>query len=135
MTSIQRHKTHGAKAKRRETRLANRKPKEWGYLVIWVHVLAGMEKRFEKGYGPEGGWVRLFDKDQAYIRTELIHHFRAENLKDKRTYLTLDFWASQQAYDKFRKEHIAEYKALDLICEKMAESEREIGRFVRVSQK
>jgi predicted dithiol-disulfide oxidoreductase (DUF899 family) len=53
-------------------------------------------------------------------------------LKAARTYLTLDFWVSQKAYDEFRQKHLAEYKALDQEYEAMTESEREIGTYVRV---
>jgi hypothetical protein len=47
--------------------------------------------------------------------------------------VTLDFWKSKEAYDKFRKQHLPEYKALDKKCEASTESEREIGNFVPVS--
>jgi hypothetical protein len=81
-------------------------------------------------YGSDGDWARLFGQDESYIRTELIHDSKGE-----RTYLTLDFWTSQKAYDLFRKKHLATYQALDQKCGEMTESEREIGRFVRVPGK
>ncbi len=100
----------------------------WGYLIIWEYrVRAGMEKRFEKVYKSDGDWAQLFSQHQSYMSTELIH-----NLKAARTYLTLDFWESQAAYEEFRGQHLTEYKALDEKCEEMTEHEREIGRFVRV---
>lgn len=109
--------------------MAIRERGPWGYLIIWEYrVRAGMEKRFEKAYGSDGDWAQLFIQDQSYMGTELIH-----NLKPARTYVTLDFWVSQAAYDEFREQHLAQYKALDEKCEPMTESEREIGRFVRVA--
>jgi len=93
-------------------------------------VREGMEKRFKKVYGAKGDWARLFMQDESYIATELVHA-----LKSKRTYLTLDFWTSQKAYDAFRKRHLDEYSALDQKCEEMTENEREIGRFVRIAIK
>jgi len=54
-------------------------------------------------------------------------------LKDRRMYLTLDYWTSQEAYEAFRERHLAEYKAIDARCETMTESEREIGRYGTVS--
>src|SRR5579863_9476886 len=102
--------------------------KEWGLLVIWqFQVREGMEKRFEKIYGPHGDWVQLFAQDNAFVRTELVRE------SNSASYLTLDFWTSEKAYDAFRKRNRAKYKALDLRCEGMTESEREIGRFVRLS--
>jgi len=108
--------------------LAIREHVPWGYLIIWGYrVRAGMEKRFEMVYKSDGDWAHFFSQHQSYMGTELIH-----DLKSTRSYVTLDFWASQAAYEEFREQHLAEYKALDEKCEPMTESEREIGRFVRV---
>ena len=130
MTSIQRRKPGGLNAKGQGgVRPAIRKRREWGYLIVWeFRVRSGMVKRFERMYGSDGGWARLFEQDESYIGTELIH-----DLKAGRSYVTLDFWTSQKAYEAFRKQHVAQYQALDQQCEKMTEGEREIGRFVRVS--
>jgi heme-degrading monooxygenase HmoA len=131
MTSLQRHKSDGSNAKRRETTLAHRKRKTWAYLVMWeFQVRAGMEKRFEKAYGSDGDWVRFFRRNESYITTELIHASQAG-----RTYVTLDYWTSQEAYEDFRKQHLGKYETLDQKCQELTESEREIGRFVRVSGK
>jgi len=98
---------------------------------MWeFQVRPGMEKRFEKVYGPDGDWARLFAQDKSYIGTELIR-----NLKCEPTYVTLDFWTSQETYDEFRKQQFAKYKALDQKCEGLTESEQEIGRFIKVSNK
>jgi heme-degrading monooxygenase HmoA len=129
MTSIRRQKTLKLKAENRgRIGHANRKPREWGYLVMWeFQVRPGMVKRFERMYGSNGGWALLFKQDESYIETELIR-----DLKAGRTYMTLDFWTSQKAYEAFRKQHVAQYQALDQKCEEMNESEREIGKFIRV---
>jgi heme-degrading monooxygenase HmoA len=88
---------------------------------MWeFQVRPGMEKRFEKIYGSDGDWARLFIQDESYIGTDLVH-----SLNGQRTYITLDFWRSRQAYDKFRKRHLANYKTLDQQCEDLTESERE----------
>ena len=89
-----------------------------------------MEKRFEKIYGSDGDWARLFIQDESYIGTDLVH-----TLDGERTYITLDFWKSRHAYDDFRKRQLAKYKTLDQQCEDLTESEREIGTFVRVPSK
>ena len=97
-------------------------------MVMWeFHVRKGMKKRFEKAYGTDGDWVKLFEQDESYIKSELVHGAKVEP-----TYVTLDFWASQRAYDAFRKQHLAEYRTLDQKCEEMTENEREIGRFFRL---
>jgi heme-degrading monooxygenase HmoA len=128
MTSLR-----GAKSGRSEVegRSSKRRRGEWGYLIIWeFRVRPGMEKRFEKIYGSDGDWAQLFIQDESYVGTDLVH-----SLNGERTYITLDFWKSRQAYDKFRKRHLANYKTLDQQCEDLTESEREIGRFVRAPSK
>lgn len=129
MTSIRGKKPVKLKARSRgKIVYTKRKPRDWGYLIMWeFRVRACMEKSFEKVYGPGGDWACLFEQDESYIGTELIH-----DLKPERIYLTLDFWTSQKAYEAFRKQHVARYRALDRKCEEMTESEREIGTFVRV---
>jgi hypothetical protein len=123
MTSHQHRKSAGFKT---EGLRHKRNPIGWGYTIIWEFgVRPGMARRFEKMYGAKGDWARLFSQDESYAGTELI--------RSGRTYLTLDFWTSQEAYNEFRKEHRVEYSALDGKCEAFTESEREIGRFVRVS--
>jgi len=42
-------------------------------------------------------------------------------------YLTLDFWASRQAYEKFLATHAAEYEKLDAAGEELVLGERKIG--------
>jgi heme-degrading monooxygenase HmoA len=128
MTSLRGGKSDGADV---EDRSSKRKRGEWGYLIMWeFQVRAGMEKRFEKIYGSDGAWARLFIQHESYIGTNLVH-----SLNGERTYITLDFWKSQQAYDEFRKRQLAKYEALDQQCEGLTESEREIGTFVRVPSK
>ena len=99
----------------------------WGFLVIWeFRVRRGMKKRFEKEYGPWGDWARLFRQDKQYLGTQLIQGFNSRS-----TYLTLDFWTSRLAYERFRRRHAAEYKVIDARCEGLTESERQIGAYVR----
>jgi heme-degrading monooxygenase HmoA len=106
-----------------------RKIGDWRFVVIWeFQVRLGQEERFEQVCGADGVWAQFFRQDEAYVGTDLIRGVKAE-----RTYLTLDFWKSQEAYDAFRSRHAEEYKAIDTACESMTESEREVGRYSRVS--
>ena len=132
MTSLPRHKLMASRAKSRgRIRSSDRSSEEWGYVVIWeFQVRAGRERRFEKVYGSEGDWARLFAQDASYIGTELIHHFNGG-----RIYMTMDFWTSRQAFDEFKESNLARYKALDRKCEDLTESETEIGSFVRILNK
>ena len=103
-------------------------PRSWGYLIIWeFHVRRGAEAAFERVYGPSGEWVAFFKTAQGYIATELIH-----DLRDSGRYVTLDFWTSKDAYERFREENLAHYKALDERGEDMTEKETPLGIFERI---
>lgn len=95
------------------------------YVIVWeFRIRPGVQKQFEEAYGFHGEWVRLFRQDPAYIRTDLI-----QDVHEARRYLTLDFWASEAAYEAFRESRKDEYKSIDAKCEQMTEAEREVGRF------
>ena len=96
-------------------------------VIIWeFRVAAGKRREFEGAYGPLGQWARFFGstKNNGYIETQLIRDAAIPT-----RYLTLDFWTSLQAYDRFKKENKAEYEAIDQRCESLTEREREVGRF------
>lgn len=99
---------------------------DYGFLVIWqFRVRPGMEATFERSYGPKGEWAQFFRNDPAYFGTELNR-----SQADLQVYITLDFWASQEAYTNFRTANSAGYHAIDAQCEALTENEVEIGRFV-----
>jgi heme-degrading monooxygenase HmoA len=93
------------------------------FVALWEYeVKPGREERFEKAYGPEGEWVRLFRSDPSYRETRLVRDaFRAA------IYVTLDFWNSREAYSNFMATHKAEYHALDAAGEELTTTERRIG--------
>ncbi len=100
----------------------------WGYLILWeFHVRAGQEQLFERVYGADGDWARLFQRSEAYFGTELVR-----DAQMPLRYVTLDFWATRAAYADFRAQHRNEYEGLDARCEDMTEKESEIGAFERV---
>jgi heme-degrading monooxygenase HmoA len=102
-------------------------PDGWGYVVMWeFRVRLEMVERFENAYGQNGQWARLFTPAEGYLATELVRDVQAAG-----RYVTLDFWKSREAYEDFRERHQAEYKAVDLECEALTESEVELGAFVR----
>jgi heme-degrading monooxygenase HmoA len=95
------------------------------FVVVWefrVRLEAAAE--FEKAYGAEGAWVRLFSGDPAYGGTKLVR-----DVSELRRYLTFDYWASAETYESFRRNHADAYGVMDRECEGLTESEREIGRF------
>ncbi len=97
-------------------------------MIVWeFRVRAGLVEGFEQVYGPEGRWAQFFRTGKEYVGTELVR-----DAKDPRRYVTLDFWTSRAAYENFRRQHLAEYEAIDTQCEQMTETESELGRFERV---
>src|SRR4051794_28415642 len=95
---------------------------------MWEFIVRpGKEQAFEKIYGPEGEWAQFFRQGDGYCGTEL-----SRDLDEPRRYVTLDFWESRVAYETFKMQHAAEYKAIDQKCESLTEKEQEIWKFERV---
>jgi heme-degrading monooxygenase HmoA len=95
------------------------------YCALWeFRVQPGSEAAFESAYGPDGDWARLFRRDSAFVRTELLR----DRSRPGR-YLTADFWTDAGAFAAFRKTFGAEYDALDRRCEAYTLSERKLGEF------
>lgn len=101
--------------------------KEWQFVVVWeFRARAEAVERFRHVYGPQGDWALLFAQSGDFVRTDLV-----SDPMNPVVFRTHDYWTSREAYDRFRQEHAAEYKAIDDRCEAMTESEVEIGRFDR----
>ena len=111
--TVPRHRLHAAPSTRR------------GHVCAWEFVVRpSCVAEFERIYGSDGDWARLFRRAPGYRCTEL-HRDRTQPTR----FLTLDFWDSREACDRFRRSHAEEYAALDALCEALTEREREIGRF------
>ncbi len=92
-------------------------------VIIWqFRVLPGSEAAFEIGYGPDGDWTRLFRKSSDFVKTELFRNTASEG-----TYMTLDYWKSQEAFERFQSEHRTEYLELDRGFESLTLEETRIG--------
>jgi heme-degrading monooxygenase HmoA len=95
------------------------------FVAVWEFwVRPGAEAEFEKTYGPEGAWVRLFSGHPAYGGTKLVR-----DVGEPRRYLTLDSWESRVACEEFHRLHAEEYRAIDEVCERLTEREAKIGEF------
>jgi heme-degrading monooxygenase HmoA len=97
------------------------------FVALWeFEVKPGGEERFEKVYGPDGDWVRLFRDDPDYRETRLLRDpFRPA------IYLTLDFWNSRGVYENFLSERRAEYEAVDKASAGLTINEWKVGWFVK----
>lgn len=98
------------------------------FVALWEYeVKPGNEERFEKAYGPDGDWVQLFRSDTHYHETRLVRDSFRHGV-----YLTMDFWESREAYERFMAGHRAEYERIDTMSEQLKVKERRLGWFEMV---
>ena len=95
------------------------------FVALWeFEVKPGSEEKFEKVYGADGAWAKLFSTDAQYRRTRLVKDVEREGV-----YLTLDFWETREAFEKFKKDNAEEYERIDKECEGMTTREQKIGEY------
>ncbi len=96
-----------------------------GYICIWeFRVEPGAEPEFERHYGPEGTWAKLFRRAPGYIEAMLL-----KDCSDPLRYLTIDRWRSAEFYREFRVRFASPYKKLDEQCESLTTHETWLGEF------
>jgi heme-degrading monooxygenase HmoA len=92
------------------------------FVTLWeFEVKPGCEELFERTYGPEGEWVRLFRQDERYRGTRLLR-----DVAQERVYLTIDEWESREAYEDARERSRTEYAEIDRKCEGLTLRERHL---------
>lgn len=95
------------------------------FVILWQFDIAEDSiEGFEEAYGPGGSWSRLFSRSSAYLGTELLKDAYVPG-----RYVTVDRWASEDAFRTFRAEYDADYEALDRSCDAFTSSETRIGAF------
>jgi heme-degrading monooxygenase HmoA len=93
--------------------------------IVWLFE-ARPERRAEfiRVYGPDGAWAELFRRHPGYSETLLL----ADSDTPDR-YLVVDRWQDRTSFEAFKREHRADYEALDLRCEALTIEEQRIGEF------
>jgi hypothetical protein len=93
------------------------------FLVEWEFLpAAGRTDEFVAAYGADGPWVALFRRADGYLGTDLVA------LSERPGWFrTVDRWTSPQAYAAFRSAYAAEYRAVDLACERLTAEERPVN--------
>lgn len=95
------------------------------FVTLWeFEVKPGCEELFERIYGTEGEWARLFRRDARYRGTRLLRDVGAE-----RVYVTMDSWESRAAYEEFQERWAAEYQEIDARCVSITQKEVQFGSF------
>jgi len=79
---------------------------------------------FERAYGPDGDWARLFARYSGFRGTTLLR-----DAANPRRYLTIDAWEAQGDRERMLAAAAAQYSALDAAFEALTESEAEVGVF------
>src|SRR5262245_32082088 len=93
--------------------------------VIWEFVIRkDAVARFEQAYGPQGSWIRLFERYPGYRGTELIR-----DTVNPLRYLTIDSWDSLELRCSMLTSSRNEYARLDREFENLTVSEIEVGVF------
>ncbi len=96
------------------------------FVVVWQFEIAEEKiAAFEAAYGPQGSWAQLFRTSPDYIGTELLRDAYIPG-----AYLTIDRWASEDAFRAFRRDHDAEYETLDRACDDLTSRETRIGAYI-----
>lgn len=96
-----------------------------GFAIAWqFQVKPEQQREFERAYGSNGVWVKLFRTGDGYLKTEL--HRDPEKTG---RYITLDFWRSREQYEKFKSESKPAYLEIDSKCEALTEGEQLLGEF------
>jgi|HubBroStandDraft_2_1064218.scaffolds.fasta_scaffold2322399_1 heme-degrading monooxygenase HmoA len=93
-------------------------------IVSEFRVPARRRADFEAAYGAESAWADQFKHAVGFIDVKLL---RSEGCPER--YLTIDRWASDDAFNNFQRAFAAEYQALDAQLDGIASSEVCIGSF------
>jgi hypothetical protein len=95
------------------------------FVVVWQFEVADQSvAAFEAAYGPDGSWAQLFRLSNEYLGTELLRDAYVPGV-----YLTVDRWASEDAFRAFRKGHDSEYEMLDRACDALTSRETRVGAY------
>ena len=95
------------------------------FVVVWQFEIAEEKVAdFEAAYGPDGAWSLLFRTSPDYLGTELLRDAYISG-----SYLTIDRWASEDAFRAFRKDHDAGYESIDRSCDSLTTRETRIGAY------
>jgi heme-degrading monooxygenase HmoA len=100
------------------------------FVRIWqFRVPTEKAAEFRPVCGPAGEWVRLFQRETAFLGTELLHSTTHPNI-----FLTIDRWESAEAWAAFLRAWGDEYAVLDRRCQELTVAEGEIGTFGAVHE-
>lgn len=75
---------------------------------VWRYdVPPDVQEEFEREYGPNGSWAQLFASSPGFVATGLY-----VEVESPTSYLTVDQFTDDDAWQDFRTEHDTGYRAL-----------------------
>jgi hypothetical protein len=98
------------------------------YVVVWEYRRVTDAEAFERAYGPDGTWARLFALGHGFLGTSLHRDVEVE-----RRYLVIDRWEAAAAADRFAERHGAEYDRLSRACQPLWGEELRLGAFASIT--
>ena len=98
------------------------------FQTIWEYeVRVAYLSQFLKAYGPNGDWVKLFQRCSGFLYSEL-----SRGVDNPHIFLSIDYWQSYSSFSAMKQIIAVEYKILDELCEAYTLSEKHIGLFETV---
>jgi heme-degrading monooxygenase HmoA len=92
---------------------------------IWRYrVAADRCAEFERVYGSDGDWARLFRLADGYLGTQLLRDPLEPGI-----YATLDRWCNAADFQAFLTRFGAQYAALDAACDALTVEETDLGQY------
>lgn len=93
--------------------------------VIWTYrVREKYLADFERYYRADGVWAQFFRAADGYRGTILLR-----DRENKRRFATVDRWETLDSYERFLREHQAEYAKIDMVCAAWTTEETRVGCF------
>ena len=90
---------------------------------VWRYQVApGREAEFERVYGSDGDWARVFARSEGFLGTRLYRDVEAPD-----TYLTVDQLDDAEAWSRFLEAHRDAYEAPDRRCGSLTVAEMEVS--------
>lgn len=100
-----------------------------GFARLWEFAVEpARQAEFERHYGPDGSWARLFREAPGFLGTELL-----VDRSNPRRYVTIDRWQSPDHWRAFHAQFAAEYEALDRHCAGLTTRESSLGEYSSMS--
>ena len=92
------------------------------FQVIWeLKVKFKEREKFEQFYDPKGEWVKFFSKTAGYEGTEVLEGEEKDN-----TFLVIDEWQSEEAFNEFVKSRKTDYDLLEEKAKAASRSKKRI---------